>query len=133
MSYINVNQLIGLTFSKIQNESDTEIKFYMNINDEEVCTHSMYHGQDCCENVYIEDINGNLEDLIGVPILSAEQVSNYEPTLEKDIKRTEDANVWGCCTWTFYKFATIKGYVTIRWYEEGNGYYSESVNLVELL
>ena len=41
----------------------------------------MYHDQDCCEQVYVESINGDLEDLIGSPIVLAEVVddSNKRP------------------------------------------------------
>lgn len=119
----NVSELVGKTLISIEKKEDELIFICDNCE-----KYKMYHSQDCCEHVSIEDICGDLDDLINSPILKAEEVSNYEPISEEDIKRTKEANDWGSCTWTFYKFATMKGYVDIRWYGESNGYYSESVN-----
>ena len=119
--------LVGKTLNEIKNLGD-ELIFIVDDGTE----YKMYHAQDCCESVSIEDINGDLNDLIGTPILLAEEVSNYEPVSEEDKQKTKEANGWNSCTWTFYKLATIKGYVDIRWFGESNGYYSESVNFIEV-
>ena len=78
------------------------------------------HQQDCCESVDINDIVGDLQDLVGSPLLIAEEVSG---ATEPDEEHYESY------TYTFYKFATRKGYVDVRWLGESNGYYSESVEL----
>ena len=79
------------------------------------------HSQDCCERVDINDIVGDLQDLVGEPLLVAEEVRGATP--EPDEEHYESY------TYTFYKFATRKGYVDVRWLGESNGYYSESVDL----
>lgn len=83
--------------------------------------YNMFHEQDCCESVTVEDIDGDTEDILNSQILLAEEVSN---SLRND-EQFESA------TWTFYKLATIKGYMTIRWLGVSNGYYSESVTVTE--
>lgn len=113
---IELNTLIGKIFAKIEKENNNELMFYAN----DGSIYKMYHDQDCCENVSIEDICGNLNDLIGYPITMAEVSTNQNYP-----KKNNYDDSW---TWTFYKFATNKGYVTIRWYGESNGYYSETVN-----
>lgn len=77
----------------------------------------MWHEQDCCEDVRIEDICGDLDDLTGAPILRADERTSSGET---------DG---GSHTWTFYEFATVKGSVTIRWLGESNGYYSERLSI----
>ena len=82
----------------------------------------MFHYQDCCESVYVESVVGDVQDLVGEPILVAEEVTSG------DNPEGFEAEYQESFTWTFYKLATRKGYVDIRWYGESNGYYSESVS-----
>ena len=86
----------------------------------------MYHAQDCCESVTVDDIIGDLNDLLGEPIIVAEEVVSDENPEGVEIDYQDSF------TWTFYKFANRNGYVDIRWYGESNGYYSESVDFIQL-
>jgi hypothetical protein len=78
---------------------------------------SMRHSQDCCETVTITQVDGDGEDLLGSPLLMAELVSS------DDAPVPEFAESY---TWTFIKFGTVKGYVTLRWLGESNGFYGET-------
>ena len=112
-------ELLGKTLTKVeysQDKYDKEqeaIHFYT-----EDVHYQQYHDQDCCESVTVEDICGDLDDLVGSPILLAEEVIN-----EKQDNQT----------WTFYRISTIKGSVTIRWYGKSDGNYSERVSFVKML
>jgi hypothetical protein len=114
----DVNVLVGKTLTEIQKVEDDEIYFVTSDGE----TYRMWHYQDCCESVSIEDIIGDLNDLIGSPITMAEEVT----------EEGEDDEFGDSSTWTFYKFATNKGYVTIRWFGTSNGYYSESVDFAKV-
>ena len=118
---IAMADLVGLTFASVENNGD-EIEF----KTEDGRRFLMYHQQDCCESVYVDDISGDLQDLVGSPILLAEDVDGQTPA-------DFDATAHESYTWTFYKLATRKGYVDIRWFGSSNGYYSEHVDLVEVL
>jgi hypothetical protein len=112
-----MERFIGQIFNNIVvDEEENIIYFYGTKN------FKMYHEQDCCEDVSVEDIVGDINDLIGNPILLAEEVT----------EEGEGEVEYGTCTWTFYKLSTVKGSVTIRWYGESNGYYSESVYVKEI-
>jgi hypothetical protein len=108
------DELIGRTLYRAEADSETLTLYLSKTN-----YVRFSHHQDCCEHVYIEDICGDLDDLVGAPLVEAEEVSNYEG------EDTGDESY----TWTFYKFRTCKGSVTVRWYGSSNGYYSEDVSV----
>jgi len=132
---MNISELIGKTLTEINVIDDYEI-YFRTVKE----TYKMFHQQSCCESVSIDDICGDLNDLINSPILQAEETSSYdfEPInnfasfqkaidAENDLFYEKDSQ-----TWTFYKISTIKGSVTIRWYGSSNEYYSESVDFVKI-
>lgn len=113
--YVNISELVGQIFDEVVNEDDVELHFKRAGK----TIYKFYHSQDCCEDVFIEDIDSPLTVFSNAEILEAEESSKESP-------KNPDA------AWTFYKFRTSKGWVTIRWWGESNGYYSISVNLAKI-
>ena len=109
--------MLGKTFVKVTGSVDGDEMLFETAQGERFM---FAHQQDCCETVRINDITGDLEDLVGAPLLISEEVKGAtEP----------DAEHYESYSYTFYKFATRKGYVDVRWLGESNGYYSEGVDL----
>ncbi len=113
---VKFSELLGKTLSDVvvNKNHDHSVRFKTN----DGMVYELYHSQSCCESVTIEDIAGELSDLIGSPITMADESTN---------SKDNPPEYGESFTWTFYKLATIKGYVDIRWLGTSNGYYSESV------
>lgn len=134
-------ELIGKTLDVVQTvahpESHDLVAILFETNDG-IC-YSLEHEQDCCEMVWIEELEGDLSDLLGSPIIVAEEASNsWHSTDDSRIMHIlhDRGPIENRCdesyTWTFYKIATIKGWVDVRFYGTSNGYYSESVSFLRI-
>lgn len=125
MSDINIITLIGETLKHVnQALIDDEV---IDFETESGRHFRMYHDQDCCESVRIQNIKGNILDLIGSKILSVdESISSDWPSDVEPQEYNES------CTWTTFTIVTGATTVVIRWCGTSNGYYSESVSFVEL-
>ena len=111
---MNINTLVGLTLAQVHGcepESD-QVVFTSTCGR----VFKLWHDQDCCEHVRLVEVIGDPGDMIGSPIGQAEESSNNEETSD------------GSQTWTFYRLATAKGSLVLRWLGESDGYYSESVD-----
>jgi len=120
MSYVDISDLIGKTLiscGQIDGNDGEEILF----DTDDGYRYRMYHSQNCCESVWIESVVGSFSDLIGSPITMAEEACYDDPNPDGFQNDREE--------WTFYKLATVKGYVDIRWFGSSNGYYSIGVDI----
>ncbi len=120
-----IGTLVGLTLTSVHKFSGTETPDEIEFFADDGRRFRLYQNDDNAK-VWVEDIVGSFNDLIGSPIILAEERSNTlggTDTLADPFSQT----------WTFYEIATLHGSVTIRWCGEGNGYYSERVDFAELL
>lgn len=114
-----IDLLLGETITEITGaqKGSTEIRFKTKSGRKFL----MYHQNNCCETVDVDDVVGDVLDLIGYPILKAEESTPSLP----------GKNYYDSYTWTFYHLATVRGYVDIKWFGSSNGYYSEDVSFEE--
>ena len=106
---VKVSDLLGLTMVEVTRKGEA-IRMVASTGE----IFSLHHEQDCCESVWLEDICGDLDDLVGQPLLQAEVAASFKDE------------------WNFYKFATIRGSVTLRWCGSTDGPYSLAVDLWRL-
>ena len=121
---MNFNILKGLTITSIDGLEDDSAEVIFTTS--EGRRFEMSHSQDCCERVSIEDVCGDINDLLNSPILLAEKETSDEDPIDVNKEYHDDLYCW-----TFYKLSTFKGDVTIGWYGESNGYYSVGVDFRE--
>lgn len=112
---MNINELVGKTLFGVAGieKGSTVIRFYTTCGK----VYRMYHEQDCCEKVDLEDFEGDPEDLKDALVVSAE---------ERAVRISDEG--YESATATFYDIQTTKGSMWLRWVGESSGFYSESVD-----
>lgn len=110
---MDISLLKGKTLTQVSVSSENDEIIFTTSTGER---YKMYHQQSCCESVYLQDVTGDLQDLVGEKILDA-----YGSSSSKDVE-------YGDETWTFYHIRTARNSVALRWIGTSNGYYSTSVD-----
>jgi hypothetical protein len=94
-----------------------DVYFHVVSEEGEVARFHMYHSQDCCETVELEEVSGGTaEDLLDQVIVEASERTEDDPHPSDTVGM-----------WTFYVIRTNNVTVTLKWYGTSNGYYSIGV------
>ncbi len=115
---LSLKALLGKTLTSVEGAQAGNNEVVFDTEDQRFL---MWHQQDCCENVAIHKVRGNVVNILGSPITRAvEKAPDYQaPNCESH-------------TWSEFQIFTKKGSLTILWLGESNGYYSESVSFDEI-
>ena len=114
---IGLGELAGETLTYIDVDPENDVILLTTESGRMI---KIYHEQDCCESVRIEDTQGDWHNLIGKVIVTA-YADEYESEVE-----------YGSRTETTLTFCVDDATVINRWVGESNGYYSESVHIEEI-
>jgi len=83
----------------------------------------LYHEQDCCENVRLVDVIGDVDNILNEEIIFAEEDGGAnDPDWYSD-------NYNDSHTWTKFVLATKNANVEFWFLGESNGYYSEHISI----
>lgn len=114
-------ELRGKTVTAISREGD-DIKI---VTDDG--TYVISHHQSCCESVTLKDVQGDLQSLVGSPLILATEARITDMAeWPADLEKPEYLDSW---TISVYHFATATASVRLRWLGESNGYYGETVDI----
>lgn len=106
---IDLADLVGLSLIEVRRNDPDNIDDFISFLTSSGDRLTFFHREDCCERVWLEDVCGDLDDLLRGPITLAEYVTQEDG---------DDPD----CGWTFYKFATVAGSVTLRFCGESEFY-----------
>ena len=89
-------------------------------------TYKLYHHQDCCESVFVENVIGDEKDILNEEIIFAEEDAGAnDPDWYGD-------NYNDSHTWTKYVLKTKNASLEFWFLGESNGYYNESVSIKKI-
>jgi len=112
---MNFSNMIGKTLESIENGTAGSERIVFNFTDGTAC--ESYHSIDCCESVSVDRVDGDIANIIGQPIVEADE------NIDSENKPSEWCESW---TWTRQRIRTASGEVTFVWLGESNGYYGET-------
>lgn len=127
----NIIEMVGETIVKVVNINDDHLYLYLENGDYYMFFHK--DDDDCHGDVRIKSIQGSLRNILNSPLTVAKTSYSCGYTDDNDVDNFLPDWKQETYTWTFYKFATDKGSITVRWFGTSSDYdCSEKITCVKV-